>query len=400
MGGEPSPQRVEVGVGCAGQPCHLVIVDDEPAILDLLVSLFDEGFRVEAFARGADALAHMEREGVDVLLTDKNLPDVGGLDLLDAAKRLQPDAEVLLITGYASLDTAVTALQRGAFDYIVKPPRSIFDVRHKVEQAFAKQRVARENRRLVVDLRVKNRELEEALEALQARTAELVQSEKLAGIGTLAAGIAHEINSPLFGILGLAEAIAEETDLDLARTYASEIVGYSRAIKEIVSQLSGYTRDTRRAFLTAVDAAEAVTDALKLLERSGAIRPGVVDVALEGPLPLTARAGELQQVVVNLVRNAVDAAGGGDAAPGAVRLRGAVEGGSVVITVEDDGPGIPEARRREVFDPFYTTKPPGQGTGLGLHIVWRLVGRYQGTVEVDEAASGGALFTVRLPCGA
>src|SRR5690606_13732222 len=109
-----------------------------------------------------------------------------------------------------------------------------FEVRRKVRQAFEKLWMGRENRRLVQALQQRNTELEEALQQLRDVQAELVQSEKLAGIGTLAAGIAHEISSPLFGVMGLAEAIVEEEDPDLVRGYAREIVEYSRNIKEIV----------------------------------------------------------------------------------------------------------------------------------------------------------------------
>ncbi|MBT3221304.1 MAG: response regulator, partial [Proteobacteria bacterium] len=115
---------------------RLIIVDDEPVILNLLGSVFkNEPWEVVSCRTGAEALAAME-EGFDVLLTDKNLPDIGGLTLLQRAHEIQQDSEVLVITGYASLDTALQAMELGAFDYIVKPPKNIFDVQKKVRQAF------------------------------------------------------------------------------------------------------------------------------------------------------------------------------------------------------------------------------------------------------------------------
>ena len=377
---------------------RLVLVDDEPAILDLLTSLFRDGWEVSAFTRGADALARLRSAPFDVLLTDKNLPDVGGLDLLGHARKLDPDAEVLLITGYASLDTAVQAMQLGAFDYIVKPPRSIFDVRRKVEQALGKVRLARANRQLVLDLTRKNEELLDALGENRRVQAELVQSEKLAGIGTLAAGIAHEIASPLFGIMGLAEAVAEETDLDAAHRYASEIVEYSRNIREIVVQLSGYARSAEREDYATVDAGAVVQDAVRLVVRSMALADEMVDVSVPEGLGFHGRSSEAQQILVNLVKNAVEAVqehhGEGR---GHVSVSGALDGGQVVLRVSDDGPGIPEDRQREIFDPFFTTKPPGKGTGLGLNIVWRLVSKVGGTVGVESTVGQGATFVVRFP---
>ena len=253
---------------------RLVIVDDEPVILELLSTVFeDEPYEVVAVPDGAGARAAFANGGVDVLLTDKNLPDIGGLELLQHAKRLQDDAEGIIITGYASLDTVLAAMQLDAFDYIVKPPKDIFDVKRKVKQAFNKIEMGRENRRLMGALTDRNSALEKALSDLREVQAELIQSEKLAGIGTLAAGIAHEISSPLFGVMGLAEAITEEDDRELVQGYAKEIVDYSRTIKEIVVQLSGYSRSAEMEYHTTIDLPAVIEDAVKLVTRSLAIHP-------------------------------------------------------------------------------------------------------------------------------
>ena len=230
---------------------------------------------------GASALAAMA-EGVDVLLTDKNLPDHNGLELAKRARELQPDAEVIVLTGYASLDTALAALELDVFDYIVKPPKDIFDIKRKVRRALDKQTITRENRRLMADLRERNGELERALAELREVQAELIQSEKLAGIGTLAAGIAHEVSSPLFGVMGLAEAIGEEDDVELIRGYATEIVDYAKTIKDIVVQLSGYSRTAQSEYHTTVDLPSVVEDAIKLVVRSLSFDPATVDLRTEG----------------------------------------------------------------------------------------------------------------------
>ena len=119
--------------------------------------------------------------------------------------------EAIIITGYASLDTALAAMQLDVYDYIVKPAKDVFMIQRRIRQAFEKQAMARENRRLLKHLKEKNEELNRMVDELRNVQAELIQSEKLAGIGTLAAGIAHEISSPLFGVMGLAEAIQTRT---------------------------------------------------------------------------------------------------------------------------------------------------------------------------------------------
>lgn len=378
---------------------HLLVVDDEPVILQILKAVFEEEpYRLTLLSSGREALRVVEEDHVDLLLTDKNLPDVGGMELLRAAKARDPLTEVVIITGYGSLETALTALEYDAFDYVLKPLNNVFDIRKKVRQAFAKQEVAIENRRLIAELQKKNAELEQALEETRALQAELIQSEKLAGIGTLAAGIAHEISSPLFGILGLGEAIADEQDLQLAHSYGREIVEYCRTIRDIVVELSSYSRTAASEYLTTVELSRVVADALKLVERSAPVADVrfVTDLAPE--LYINARTNEVQQVFVNLIKNAAEAvserhpAGGGE-----VRIAAGANESALWVTVADNGPGIPEDKRKLIFDPFYTTKPPGKGTGLGLNIVYRIVTKYRGGIQVSSEPGVGTTFEVRFP---
>lgn len=407
---------------------RLIIVDDEPVILNLLATVFQDevGLDVVRCADGVSALAAMAA-GVDVLLTDKNLPDVNGLELARRARELQPDAEVIVLTGYASLDTALAALELDVFDYVIKPPKDIFDIKRKVRRALDKQEMTRQNRQLMADLTERNVELVQALAELKEVQAELIQSEKLAGIGTLAAGIAHEISSPLFGVMGLAEAILEEDDVELIRGYASEIVDYARSIKDIVVQLSGYSRTAESEYHTTVDLPKVIEDALKLVVRSLSFDPAYVTLDVKGPLYVNARTSEIQQVFVNLVKNAVEAlserygaaepagigiggvSGAVSAAfpgpiplgPGRVVVRAgeasAASGRYVWASVSDNGAGIPKDRQSAIFDPFYTTKPPGRGTGLGLNIVYRILTKYRGQITVESVEGEGTTFHVRFP---
>lgn len=378
---------------------HLLIVDDEPVILQILKAVFEEEpYRLTLLSSGRDALRVIAEDQVDLLLTDKNLPDVGGMELLRAAKQKDVLTEVVIITGYGSLETALTALEFDAFDYVLKPLNNVFDIRKKVRQAFQKQEVALENRRLIAELQKKNAELEEALEESRGLQAELIQSEKLAGIGTLAAGIAHEISSPLFGIMGLAEAIADEQDLALAQGYARDVVEYCRTIRDIVVELSSYSRVATSEYLTTVELSRVILDALRLVERSAPVADVRFETDLGSGLYLHARTNEIQQIFVNLVKNAAEAVlerhpGGG----GVVRIASGHEDGHTWATVSDNGPGIPEDKRRLIFDPFYTTKPPGKGTGLGLNIVYRIVTKYRGSIQVQSALGEGTSFELRFP---
>lgn len=376
---------------------HLLIVDDEPVILQILKAVFEEEpWRLTLVGTGAEARRVLQSERVDLLLTDKNLPDVNGLELLRIAKEREPLCEVIILTGYGSLETALAAMELDAFDYVLKPLNNVFDIRKKARQAFAKQDVALENRRLILELREKNTALEAALDETRALQAELIQSEKLAGIGTLAAGIAHEISSPLFGIMGLAEAIADEQDLALAQSYARDVVEYCRTVRDIVVELSSYSRAASNEYLTTVELARVVHDALRLVERSADVRNVRFEMDIEDGLLLQARTNEVQQVFVNLLKNAAEATGEQEGG-GLVRLAAGRTGNTVWATVSDNGPGIDPEKQKLIFDPFYTTKAPGKGTGLGLNIVYRIVTKYRGVITVDSRPGQGATFELRFP---
>lgn len=382
------------------RPAHLLIVDDEPVILQILRAVFeDQPYRLTTVSSGQDARSVIDEQGCDILITDKNLPDIGGLDLLLQAKQRDPTIEVIVVTGYGSLETAITAMELGAYDYVIKPLNNVFEIRRKVERALDRQHIARENARLLVDLRDKNIALQAALAEARELQGELIQSEKLAGIGTLAAGIAHEVSSPLFGIMGLAEAILDEQEPKLVREYAGDIVEYCRGIRDIVVELSSYSRAAAGEYRTSVPMAQVAQDALRLIKRSSPVEG--VDYVLElddEEAMVQARMNEVQQVFVNLIKNASDAVRERHGATGGqVHIRVKLDGDHVAAEVQDNGVGIPNDKLGVVFDPFYTTKPPGKGTGLGLNVVWRIITKYRGTVNVESQVGHGTVIRFRLP---
>ena len=377
----------------------LIAVDDEPVILQIFRAVLeDEPYRLFTAASGRAALALVEEHGCDLLLTDKNLPDTNGLELARAVRARDPLAEVIVVTGYGSLDTAIRAMELEVFDYVLKPIGDVFDIRRKVRRAAEKQVMARQNRRLIADLQAKNDALQRALDEARELRAELIQSEKLAGIGTLAAGVAHEVSSPLFGVLGLAEAIVDEDDTAVIHGHAREIISYAKAIRTIVQDLSGYARSTDTDGAERVELARCVQDALRLVERSGLTKGVAVGLAVPAGLVVMGRPTELQQVFVNLIKNAAEAVHDRHkGAGGRVEVEAEQRENIVVLRVRDDGVGIAADRLSYVFDPFYTTKPAGQGTGLGLNVVYRIITRHKGQIAVESVVGQGTTLTVKLP---
>ena len=237
----------------------------------------------------------------------------------------------------------------------------------------------------VEELTVANRALAEARESL-------IRSEKLATVGRLASGVAHEVGNPLGAVAGylelararLAAGRPGEADELLARA-ASE----AQRIDGTVRELLDFARPSQPA-LAAVELGAALDGSLRLARMQARFRDVAVTVDLPAGLPrVVADERTLAQVVLNLLLNAGDAMGG----RGALSIAARAEGGRVLLRFADAGPGIPPGDLPRIFDPFFTTKEPGQGTGLGLAICHRLMESYGGEIAA-ESAPGGAVFTL------
>jgi len=221
---------------------------------------------------------------------------------------------------------------------------------------------------------------------------QLIQSEKMASIGTLASGIAHEINNPLYIITGLSEHLQDETRLEVIREYVDDITQSAQRIATIVRDLNTFARRPQES-IRDVDLNQTLDEAVKMARRATVLDEVTVVTQYSAVPPVRGKPEEVLQVFVNLVMNAVQAMQG----RGTLTLATTTADGSVHATVRDTGPGIPRHLIGKIFDPFFTTKEQGKGTGLGLHIVRDIVTLYGGQVTVESASGQGAAFTVKLP---
>ena len=266
-------------------------------------------------------------------------------------------------------------------------------------------------------------ELRRAYEALKQAQAQLVQQEKMASLGRLIAGVAHELNNPISFVYGNVHALAKYADrmgryLDAIHGGCDQVeresLRQSLRIDETLADLPALIGGTS-------EGAQRVADIVRSLKRlsfsssggpesfdladvvakavqwsaSGARGNAAVGLEMEEKLPVRGNAGQLHQVIVNLMENALDAVAGRP--NGHVSVSGTVTGSDVLIAVEDNGPGIADAILTKVFDPFFTTKPVGKGTGLGLWISYGIIRDHGGALDAANRPSGGARFTIRLP---
>jgi two-component system, NtrC family, sensor histidine kinase HydH len=352
----------------------ILCVDDNAALADNLAEILeDAGYAVRLAATCRAAIASAA-ERFDIALVDVRLPDGEGTDLAVRLRQLAPDAQVIMMTGYATVETAVAAVHAGAWAFLMKPcetPALLVAVEQAVRQV---------------------RHLEEKREL--ARRAQV--AETLAAIGTLTAGLSHEIKNPLNAMalqLTLVRRRIRKLSTELQPALEEPLSLVEHEVKRLNGILEEFLAFARPRELVAapVDLAETLGKVVDLLAAQ-AERAGVtLEHHWEIPLALVGDSGRLQQALMNLVLNAIQSTPTG----GTVSVTAGRQGDDVVACIDDTGRGIPTELQQRIFDPFFTTR--AEGTGLGLPLVHQTLQQHHGSIKVETSPLGGARFVVSLP---
>ena len=236
--------------------------------------------------------------------------------------------------------------------------------------------------------------LEKANNGLRQAREEAVRTEKMASIGLLAAGMAHEVGTPLASIMGYAELSAsEQPDNPAIQDYARRISEDCSRIDRIVRGLLDFSRP-RAPGAENTDVRSLVLSTINLLSEQGVFKQMKIVMEIDkNLLPAKCDQHQLQQVIINLLLNSRDATPAG----GKITVRAGQEGGHIRLDVIDNGSGISSESMKHIFDPFFTTKPPGKGTGLGLAISARIVEGFGGRITASSKVGVGSCFTILLP---
>ncbi|BCB27460.1 hypothetical protein SKTS_23460 [Sulfurimicrobium lacus] len=514
----------------------ILVVDDDPNLRKTLSDIL----RVKGYANivagtGAEALAAMEQDKIALALIDLMLPDMTGLEVMARIKTVSPLTEAIILTGHASIDTAIEATRKGAFSYILKPYQMddlLLNIRHGIERQHAQEEILRlashprlnpnpvieldldgsvtylnpmaeklfpnliemglkhpvlagveelfgdfregrrsevvrelmvegttfekhihyvresnlvrlqlldisERKRAETEARVRLEEVErmnarliEMNSKLEQAQSQLLQAEKMASIGVLAAGVAHEINNPVgfvnsnlaslrdyvndfmdildayertqAGLPEKAGYFAEVNDLkkrvdlafmkqDVTSLLAESLEGIGRVTK-IVQDLKDFSRISVEEKWANEDIHLGIESTLNVISNELKYKCQVDKTY--GDLPrVECLLSQLNQVFMNLLVNAAQAI----ETHGTITIRTGTMGDQVWIEIFDTGKGIPPENLKRIFEPFFTTKPVGKGTGLGLSVSYSIIQKHHGRIEVESNEGKGTIFRIWLP---
>jgi signal transduction histidine kinase len=371
----------------------ILVVDDEPEMQRYLKAMLEADYNVYQAGDGEAGLAAARELKPDIVLLDLMLPKIDGLAVCATLKRREAidGMKIVMLTARIDDEAKLRALDNGADDFLTKPFSSL-EIKTRLRNLV-------ETGKLERDLKVRNNDLEQVLRKLRETEAQLLHSEKLNSLGTMAAGLLHEINNPInFANTAFTLVLrnpALEADHDLKEMIVDIHDGFRR-IQTIVSDLRLFSAPTKAESRKPFRMSTAVQHALRFTasERSG------IEIKTELPNVdmVVGNESQIVQVLVNLLLNAARAIRRQQVERrGSISVSGHISGDRLLMRVRDNGCGIAPDRLTRIFDPFYTTGDVGVGTGLGLSISHSIINGHGGTLAVKSEEGEWAELTFDLP---
>lgn len=393
---------------------RILLVDDEQGVLETIAAILErEGYSVAAVSDVKAAVARLHQEPFAAVLTDLRMEDESGLSLVAQARRAWPETTVVILTGYASLQSAIEALREGAYDYLVKPC-DVEELKATIARAVERSTLAQALRQRIAELDMANARLsalnrdmaarvEDATRELSQKLAELAEAtgrleEERQRREQFISMVSHELRQPLTALNAGAQMLGRPGASAGARERSREMVlAQVQRLNRLVSDLSDVSQLADDRF--SLHRGTWDLDAL-VREQAEAIRSDPAGARIEVSVPATplrfvGDRDRIAQVLSNLLSNALKYGG-----EGTIRCGLEVEASAARLSVQDRGPGIPPDRLDAIFEPYVRLPSAGEGRprglGLGLYIARRIVEMHGGAIWAESAGSG-ATFVVRLP---
>lgn len=378
-------------------PTKILLIEDNPDHILLtkrILERADQGYQVDSISEAKEGIRKIIEESYDLILCDCRLPHANALDIIKEIKTKGIDLPFIAITALGSEKIAVELMKEGAYDYIIKDA-SYEDVLPVV----IKKSV--ERYKDITERRKTEEKLQDAYRELKNTQEQLIQSGKMSAMGQLAAGISHELNQPLTGIKGFAQAALLDLDgNNLLREDLEKIIEQADRMDKIIRNIRFFARKSE-FILKDLDINQPIEGALMLLSEQLKVHNIQVDKSLANSLPrIYADPNQLQQVFLNLIANARDAIDSlKRPESGKITIKSLLSEDKkhIEVILEDNGGGISKKDLGHIFDPFFTTKSPDGGMGLGLSIVYRIIENHKGVIEVESEKGKGSKFKIRLP---
>jgi len=380
---------------------RLLLVEDNPNMLSYIASQLKDDYRLLFAKNGKEGVERAKSKMPDLVISDVMMPYKDGYQLCREIKEDPRTCHIpiILLTAKTDLSTKIEGLEHGADDYLTKPFNS--------QELRARVRSLINLRKLEREIQLRNHQLEETLQELKETQSQLVQSEKMAALGLLVAGVAHEINNPVSfakGSLAIIRRALEQMknadrlspeektelfeDIDISVHVIKN--GLDRT-ENIIRNLKTFVRKDEEV-LKPFDLHEGLESTLQLFQHEIARRVAIHREYGEIP-PVEAIPGQINQAFMNIFQNAVQSI----PERGEIFIKTEQAGDSVRISVRDTGSGISEKDLPHIFDPFFTTKEPGKGTGLGMTITYKIIENHHGKIEVKSKVGSGTEVVVSLP---
>jgi len=388
----------------------ILLIDDDEDIRDIMsITLKDAGYSVICAPDGHTGLMLAAREEPQIVITDIKMPGMSGLEVLEKIKKIKPETEVIVTTGFGDIKKAVKALQYDASDFISKP---IDDAALHTALKRARQRYI-DKKQLSDYTTLLERDLK-TMEQEVSNQAKLLHREKMVSLGRLAASMVHEINNPLSGILNYIRLMIRiskkgnhlKSDLtpeqrqeqaDKFNSYLEIIESETQRCSDLVSGLLKFSRKTNLE-QKSIDVTDFIQHSLLLCNHKLELSNIVLNVRCNPDVPpVFGDFNQLEQCMINLIFNAIDAMeNGGDLK---IETSFDPEEKLVFISIKDNGKGISKEDLNFIFEPFFTTKNDGYGVGLGLSSAYGIIEKHKGTIVVESRLGFGSEFIIKLPPG-
>lgn len=371
----------------------ILIVDDERPNLTVLRNFLDSGYQVHEAESGPQALEIAKATDLDVVITDQRMPEMTGIELLEALRDMKPDVAGIVLTGFTDPPALISAINRARVFRFLKKPWQPDDILEAVRQASEHVYQARAIQRLVGLLAKRTEELDASLGQVKTAQRQLLHLERLGTMGRLAAGVVHDLRN-LMVSLGYVEGVLAQRKIapDVLESVQVGLQGVGNLIQTLEAMHAFARGGGLSLDLAKIPGAAAVQDAVAISRMDLNFRMHKVAVNVAEGLPsVQGDRQKLTQVLVNLIRNALQATPQWKH----VNIGASRKGDSVVYSVEDEGPGVPQELKQHLFKPFVSTKGEN-GLGMGLYMAKLIVDSHQGEIAVLDRPQGGARFEVKL----